>query len=340
MIQSECQIDNVSLAAARRFCIAPMMDWTDRHERYFLRLITRRAMLYTEMIPTGALLFGDHERFLAHSVSEFPLGLQLGGSDPVHMAQCAVLGEAAGFNEININVGCPSPRVQAGRFGACLMAEPELVCECFSAMTARVQVPVTIKCRIGVDDHDTYDDLESFVIALADTGCRTFIVHARKAWLTGLSAKQNRDIPPLQYEMVYRLKQDHPQLEIIVNGGICTIDAVHAHLTQVDGVMVGREAYHNPFSLADLDEQLFSEPPRHLTRWRVLEQYKDYIAREIESGTYLKHMTRHILGLFLGQPGARSWRRYLSEHAIGANAGLEVIEAAENIVQQAIQRAA
>ena len=329
-----------NVVAARRYSVAPMMDWTDRHERYFLRLITHQAMLYTEMISAAALLHGDRNRLLVHSAAEYPLGLQLGGSDPREMALCARFGEAAGFNEINMNVGCPSPRVQSGRFGACLMAEPELVSDCFSAMASTVRIPVTIKCRIGIDDRDSYDDLESFVTTLVDGGCRTFIVHARKAWLTGLSPKKNREVPPLHYNMVYRLKQNYSDLEIIVNGGICSIEAAHSHLKHVDGVMVGREAYQNPFSLADVDGQLFGTTNPPLTRWQVLDQYKSYVAREIESGTQLKHMSRHILGLFSGQAGARAWRRYLSEHAVRYGAGLEVIEAAERIVHQKMQHVA
>jgi tRNA-dihydrouridine synthase A len=256
------------------------------------------------------------------------------------MALCARFGEAAGFNEINMNVGCPSARVQSGRFGACLMAEPELVSDCFSAMASTVRIPVTIKCRIGIDDRDSYEDLESFVTTLVEGGCRTFIVHARKAWLTGLSPKQNREVPPLHYNIVYRLKQNYSDLEIIVNGGICSIEAARSHLEHVDGVMVGREAYQNPFSLADVDGELFGIKTPSLTRWQVLDQYKSYIASEIESGTQLKHMSRHMLGLFAGQVGARAWRRYLSEHAVRHGAGLEVIEAAERIVRQKMQHAA
>ena len=239
-----------------------------------------------------------------------------------------------------MNVGCPSPRVQSGRFGACLMADPELVSDCFSAMASTVRIPVTIKCRIGIDDRDSYEDLESFVTTLVEGGCRTFIVHARKAWLTGLSPKQNREVPPLHYNIVYRLKENYSDLEIIVNGGICSIEAARSHLEHVDGVMVGREAYQNPFSLADVDGELFGIKTPSLTRWQVLDQYKSYIASEIESGTQLKHMSRHMLGLFTGQAGARAWRRYLSEHAVRHGAGLEVIEAAERIVQQKMQHAA
>ena len=329
-----------NVAAAHRYSVAPMMDWTDRHERYFLRLITHRAMLYTEMISAAALLHGDHNRFLVHSAAEYPLGLQLGGSNPHEMALCARFGEAAGFNEINMNVGCPSPRVQSGRFGACLMAEPELVSDCFNAMASTVHIPVTIKCRIGIDDRDSYEDLESFVTTLVDGGCRTFIIHARKAWLTGLNPKQNREVPPLHYNIVYRLKQNYSDLEIILNGGICSIEAAHSHLEHVDGVMVGREAYQNPFSLADVDGELFGITTSPPTRWQILDQYKSYIACEIEAGTQLKHMSRHLLGLFAGQVGARAWRRYLSEHAVRHGAGLDVIEAAERIVQQKMQYAA
>jgi len=324
----------------RRFCIAPMMGWTDRHERYFLRLISGRAMLYTEMIPAAALLAGSPGRFLAHSAEESPLGLQVGGCEPEDLAQCAELGEAAGFDEININVGCPSAKVRSGRFGACLMAEPDLVAACFRRMLNRVGIPVTVKCRIGVDERDRYEDLLAFVETLAASGCRTFLVHARKAWLSGLSPKQNREIPPLHYDTVYRLKKEHPELEIIINGGIRSVDAAQAHLQAVDGVMVGREAYHNPFSFADIDRRLFGVMTAEPSRFQVLDQYKAYIADQLQSGVNLKHMTRHILGLFHGQPGARAWRRYLSEQVVDSQAGLEVLEVAEEGVRQQMRWAA
>ena len=321
----------------RRFCIAPMMGCTDRHERYFLRLISGRAMLYTEMIPAAALLAGSPGRFLAHSAEESPVGLQVGGCDPEGLARCAELAEAAGFDEININVGCPSAKVQSGRFGACLMAEPELVSTCIRQMVSHVRIPVTVKCRIGIDGHDRYEDLLVFVETLAASGCRTFHVHARKAWLNGLSPKQNREVPPLNYETVYRLKAAHPELEIIINGGIRSIDAAKSHLQAVDGVMVGREAYHNPFRFADIDRQLFGVAAAEPSRFEILDRYKVYIVEQLQSGVRLKQMTRHILGLFHGQPGARAWRRCLSEHRVDGAAGLEVLERAEAAIRQQAQ---
>ena len=311
-----------------RFCVAPMLDLTDRHERFFLRLLTRRALLYTEMVSSGALLHGDRGHLLAYDPKEQPLALQLGGSDPEQMARCARLGEQAGYCEININVGCPSERVQAGRFGACLMAEPQRVAACYSAMQAAASVPVTVKCRIGVDNHDRYQDLARFVTVVAAAGCRVFIVHARKAWLAGLSPRQNREVPPLRYDTVYRLKQEHPQLTVVINGGITSLDQVQEHLTELDGVMVGREAYKNPFKLATVDSRFFGAADRALSRKQVLEQYQRYIAEQLAHGVPLKAMSRHILGLFQGQPGARVWRQTLSEQAVRPGAGLEVIEIA------------
>ena len=313
-----------------RFCIAPMMDWTDRHERYLLRLISRRARLYTEMVTTGALLHGDQERFLGYADAEHPLGLQLGGSDPGDMARCAHRGEVAGFDEININVGCPSDRVQAGRFGACLMLEPDLVASCFSAMQAAVSIPVTVKCRLGVDEMDHVNDLFRFVDTVADAGCKVFIIHARKAWLSGLSPRENREIPPLQYHRVYALKERYPEFTIVINGGITRIDQAAAHLGQVDGVMVGREAYQNPWSLAEVDQMLFDDTPTHQSRLDVLEAYKTYMRSELENGVPLKRLARHLLGLFQGEPGARTWRRALSDSAFRSGADLTAIEAAQN----------
>lgn len=313
-----------------RFCIAPMMDWTDRHERYLLRLISRRARLYTEMVTTGALIHGDQERFLGYADAEHPLGLQLGGSDPEDMARCAHRGEVAGFDEININVGCPSDRVQAGRFGACLMLEPDLVANCFSAMQSAVSIPVTVKCRLGVDEMDHVNDLIRFVDTVADAGCKVFIIHARKAWLSGLSPRENREIPPLQYHRVYALKERYPEFTIVINGGITGIDQAAAHLKRVDGVMVGREAYQNPWSLAEVDQMLFDDTPTHQSRLDVLEAYKTYMRGELENGVPLKRLARHLLGLFQGQPGARTWRRALSDSAFRSGADLTAIEAAQN----------
>ena len=313
-----------------RFCIAPMMDWTDRHERYLLRLISRRARLYTEMVTTGALIHGDQERFLGYADAEHPLGLQLGGSDPEDMARCAHRGEVAGFDEININVGCPSDRVQAGRFGACLMLEPDLVANCFSAMQAAVSIPVTVKCRLGVDEMDHVNDLIRFVDTVADAGCKVFIIHARKAWLSGLSPRENREIPPLQYHRVYALKERYPEFTIVINGGITRIDQAAAHLKRVDGVRAPREAYQNPWSLAEVPQIPLDDTPTHLSRLDVLEAYKTYMRVELENGVPLKRLARHLLGLFQGQPGARTWRRALSDSAFRSGADLTAIEAAQN----------
>ncbi len=313
---------------SRRFCIAPMMDWTDRHDRYFLRLITRHALLYTEMVTTGAILHGDRERLLGYDPAEQPLVLQLGGSDPVELAACAVIAEDLGYREVNLNVGCPSDRVQSGRFGACLMAEPELVAECVAAMQAAVDIPVTVKTRIGIDDKDSYAELTHFVAVNATAGCRTFIIHARKAWLKGLSPKQNREIPPLRYEVVYQLKEDFPELEIVINGGISTLDQVQEHLEVVDGVMLGRAAYQNPYVLAQVDRRFFAETKNTPTRHQIIERLIPYVEQQLCRGVYLSSITRHILGLFQGQPGARTWRRYLSENTHRPGAGAEVILAA------------
>ena len=324
------------------FCIAPMMDWTDRHERYFLRLITKKALLYTEMVTTGALLYGDFQRFLAYHPEEQPLSLQLGGSEPVELGKAAGLGEQFGFQEINLNVGCPSDRVQRGRFGACLMAEPLLVADCIQAMKEAVAIPVTVKCRIGVDERDSYDDLLDFVEQVRASGCRTFIVHARKAWLKGLSPKENREIPPLDYPRVYQLKYDFPDLEIVLNGGIMDLEDAETHLCRgVDGVMLGRAAYQNPFLLTEVDRRFFAVLGRGLNRREIAEAFAEYAAEQINGGVPLNSMTRHILGLFNGLPGARIWRRHLSENAHKPGAGAEVIlDALERQEAQMVKRAA
>jgi len=321
-----------------RFCIAPMMDWTDRHERYLLRLISSRARLYTEMVTTGALIHGDRDRFLGHADAEHPLGLQLGGSEPADLARCAVIGQTAGFDEININIGCPSDRVQAGRFGACLMLEPDLVATCFSAMQGAVSIPVTVKCRLGVDEMDRFDDLIRFVDIVAGAGCAVFIVHARKAWLSGLSPRENREVPPLQYDRVYALKERYPELTVVINGGITRVDEAIAHLKRVDGVMVGREAYQNPWSLARVDEILFDYAPDLKSRFDVLERYKIYMDTQLQKGVPLKRLARHLLGLFQGQPGARIWRRALSDAAFRAGADLTAIESAEDQLDAVLER--
>ncbi len=325
-------------SVARRFCVAPMLDWTDRHARYFMRLLSRRALLYTEMVTTGAMLHGDPRRLLAFHPAEHPLALQVGGSDPREMAECARIAEAWGYDEVNINVGCPSDRVQSGRFGACLMATPEVVAVCVAAMRAATSLPVTVKHRIGIDHQDSEADLERFVATVAAAGCRTFIVHARKAWLQGLSPKENREVPPLDYGRVHRLKVAHPELEIILNGGIRSLDEAEAQLGYVDGVMLGREAYHNPYLLTGVDRRLFGDLHPPVSRVEAIRALMPYIEAELAAGTPLSQITRHILGLFQGQPGARGWRRVLSERAHRRGAGVEVIEAALATVERNADR--
>ena len=317
-----------------RFCVAPMMEWTDRHCRAFHRTLTRRAMLYTEMVTAAAVIHGDRERLIGFDASEAPLALQLGGSEPEALARAAALGEAFGYDEINLNCGCPSDRVQSGRFGACLMAEPELVARCFAAMRSAVSVPVTVKCRIAIDDQDEESALDRFVGEVAGAGCRTFIVHARKAWLQGLSPKQNRDVPPLNHGRVHRLKADRPELEIIINGGIGTLDEVESHLGRVDGVMLGRAAYHEPWLLADVDRRVFGAPNPVESRKDALEAWLPYVEAQLGRGVPLAAMTRHVLGMFNGLPGARAFRRHLSENAHRASAGAEVLARAAGHVQE------
>ena len=317
----------------RRLSVAPMLDWTDRHCRYFHRQLTRHTLLYTEMITTGALLFGDAERHLHYDEAEHPLALQLGGSEPDALARCAKLAEVHGYDEINLNVGCPSDRVQNGAFGACLMATPLLVADCMKAMLDSVSVPVTIKHRIGIDDMESFHELEHFIGTVASSGCRIFIIHARKAWLQGLNPKQNREIPPLQYDFVYRLKQEFPDLEIIINGGVETLDQAEGHLARVDGVMIGRAAYHNPWLLADADRRLFGAENPVKSRAEVVEIMIPYLEAHLrEEGGKPSHVTRHMLGLFNGQPGARKWRRALSENAVRKDAGAEVLTEALQLV--------
>ena len=316
------------VALDRRLAVAPMLDWTDRHYRYFLRLITRHTLLYSEMVTTGALIYGDQDRHLRYDPAEHPLALQLGGSDPQAMAQCARLGADWGYDEVNINVGCPSDRVQNGRFGACLMAEPGLVADCVAAMKAAVALPVTVKCRIGIDDRDSYAELTEFVGAVAAAGCDALIVHARKAWLQGLSPRENREVPPLRYDVVARLKTDFPGLTIAINGGILSLEAAAVFLTHLDGVMIGRAAYENPWMLAAADGLIFGDPGPPLTRHQVIARVLPYVERQRSAGVPLGAMSRHLLGLFQGCPGARAWRRYISEHAHRPGAGPEVLTAA------------
>jgi len=308
-----------------------MMGWTDRHARYFLRLISKHALLYTEMVNTGAMLHnqqkvGDQKRHLAYHASEHPLALQLGGSEPKALAQCAVMAEEAGFDEVNLNVGCPSDRVKSGHFGACLMADPQLVADCVSAMQAEVDIPVTVKCRVGIDEMEGYQPLEHFVEVVAASGCDTFIVHARKAWLQGLSPKQNREIPPLKYDYVHRLKQEKPELTVVINGGIKTIETLTEELAYVDGVMIGREAYNNPYILARVDRDIYLDSDAEIKQREVIvDELCEYIDTEVAKGVILHSITRHILGLYQGCRGARAWRRHLSENANGANADSSVV---------------
>ena len=309
----------------RKFTVAPMLDWTDRHCRYFHRLLTKQALLYTEMVTTGALLNGDVERHLRFNAFEQPVALQLGGSEPKEMAACTRLAEDYGYAEVNINVGCPSERVQKGAFGACLMAEPHLIADCVAAMQAAVNMPVTVKNRIGIDEQQERDSLFNFVETVAQAGCQTFIVHARKAWLKGLSPKENREIPPLNYALVYELKQAFPQLEIIINGGITTLEQCQHHLQWVDGVMVGREAYHNPWLLAQVDSQLYATPDSFNQRRAVIDAFIPYIEQQLSQGGTLAPMSKPILGLFQGIAGARYWRRYISENAFKPNADAKIL---------------
>ena len=316
----------------RRLSVAPMMDCTDRHFRYLIRLVTRHTLLYTEMVTSAALVHGRRDHLLDFAEEEHPIALQLGGSDSGELARCARFAADRGFDEINLNVGCPSDRVRRGRFGACLMAEPDVVARCVEAMIAAGGLPVTVKTRIGIDDRDRYEDLVEFVEAIAGAGCRTVIVHARKAWLSGLSPKENREIPPLRYDIVYRLKGDFPALEIIVNGGIVSLDAAIAHNERADGSMMGREAYRNPFVLADADRRMFgSGAATTPDRTEVAGRMEAYARREVEHGARLHHVTRHMLGLFHATSGARRWRRHLSTEAAHRNDATVIDEALRQI---------
>ncbi|MCB1664584.1 MAG: tRNA dihydrouridine(20/20a) synthase DusA [Pseudomonadales bacterium] len=330
----------MTVPLSHRFCVAPMLDWTDRHERYFLRLISRRACLYTEMVTTGALIHGDAARHLAFHEAEHPVALQLGGSKPEEIARCAEMAQRERYDEVNLNIGCPSDRVQSGRFGACLMAQPDLVADCVRAAQAAANLPVTVKCRIGIDEHDSDDFLFRFVEPIAAAGCRTFVVHARIAILQGLSPKENRDIPPLQYDRVLRMKQRYPELEIVINGGIKTLEAAEALLQELDGVMVGREVYQNPWILAKVDELLFGDVPSNVDRFDIMQRFLPYVREELHKGTALQHMTRHILGLFHGMPGGKAFRRHLSENAFRKYAGVSVLEDALALVAEVSQRSA
>jgi len=318
-----------------RFCLAPMMDWSDTHCRYFWRLLTRQSFLYSEMVTTGALIHGDKKRFLDFNACEHPIALQLGGSNPTDLASCARMAEDWGYDEVNLNCGCPSDRVQNNMIGACLMAEPDLVAECIAAMQNAASIPITVKHRIGIDNQDDYEDMAKFVSTIATTGCKTFIVHARKAWLKGLSPKENREVPPLDYDKVIKLKKEFPHLTIIINGGITNLDQSQTLLQHLDGVMIGREAYSNPYLLAEVDQQLFAEEKAIPSREEIFEQFMLYCEKNLQKGTKLSHMTRHVLGLFQGQPGARSFRRVLSEKGPRPDAGMEVLKEALNAIRSA-----
>lgn len=308
--------------------VAPMLDWTDRHCRYFHRLLSSQALLYTEMVTTGAIIHGKGD-FLAYNEEEHPLALQLGGSNPTDLAHCAKLAEQRGYDEINLNVGCPSDRVQNGKFGACLMAEPQLVADCVAAMKAVVDIPVTVKTRIGIDDQDSYEFLTHFVTLVSERGgCEQFTIHARKAWLSGLSPKENREIPPLDYPRAYQLKKDFPHLSIAINGGVKSLPETLEHLQHVDGVMIGREAYQSPYLLAEVDQQIFGLDRPVKKRSQVVKEMYPYIEHQLSQGVYLGHITRHMLGLFQNMPGARQWRRYISENAHKPGSGVDVVEQA------------
>jgi tRNA-dihydrouridine synthase A len=326
--------DKKPLKNKRIIQLAPMLDWTDRHFRYLLRLVSKHTWLYTEMVTTGAILHGNNlDRFVGYNSQEHPLSLQLGGSDPGDLAQCCQIAREYGYDEVNLNVGCPSDRVQSGRFGACLMAVPELVAECVGAMLDSVDIPVSVKTRIGIDDNDDYQQLQILVEKVTQTGCRYFIIHARKAWLEGLNPKQNREIPPLRYDYVYQLKKDFPELDITINGGITTLESAARHLEQVDGVMIGREAYNNTYLMADIDAHFYASMETKPTRKQIIEQYAEYIEQQMIKSVPLVHLTRHILGLVHGCPGARQFRRVISENAWKKGAGPELLLKAAEIVE-------
>ena len=316
-------LDNKLSPHGKIFAIAPMMEWTDTHCRVLHRLLTRRALLHTEMVTAEAIIRGNRARLLAFDASEHPVALQLGGSEPQRLAEAARIAADVGYDEINLNVGCPSERVQSGRFGACLMREPELVAECVAAMRAAVAVPVTVKCRLGVDEQEPHRSLRTLIDLCEHEGVTTFIVHARKAWLDGLSPKENRDVPPLDYGLVYWVKEEKPHLTIVINGGIESLDACEAHLAKVDGVMLGRAAYQSPAMLAEVDARFFGGEERDVDD--AVEDYLDYVAKKLAAGEPLAAMTKHMLGLFNGRPGARLFRRHLSENATRKGAGIAVL---------------
>ena len=337
------QNPNSLKTGARRFSTAPMMDWSDRHCRYFWRLLSENALLYTEMVTTGAILHGDNlPRFLGFNEEEHPIALQLGGSNPEDLAKCAKLAEEWHYDEVNLNVGCPSDRVQNNMIGACLMGHPQLVADCIKSMQDIVDIDVTVKHRIGIDDQESYEQLVDFVGTVAETGCNTFIVHARKAILQGLSPKENREIPPLKYDFVYQLKQDFPELEIIINGGIKTHDEISTHLEKVDGVMIGREAYQNPYLLSEVDHKYYQDlnPQKHydeiISRKDAVRKMFPYIEQQLSQGAYLGNITRHMLGIFYCQRGGKQFRRFISENAHKKGAGLEVLEKSLDLIPDTI----
>ncbi|HSC81061.1 MAG TPA: tRNA dihydrouridine(20/20a) synthase DusA [Chitinolyticbacter sp.] len=327
------------ISPSRRYCVAPMLDWTDRYYRRFARTLSRHAWLYTEMINTGAILHGEPMRHLRFDEIENPLALQLGGSEPADLARCAKIAENWGYDEVNLNVGCPSERVQSGAFGACLMREPLLVADCVKAMRDAVNIPVTVKHRIGIDQEEHYDFVRDFVGEVANAGCATFIVHARNAILKGLSPKENREIPPLKYDYAYRLKRDFPQLEIIVNGGIASHAAAQTHLAHIDGVMVGRDAYHNPYVLAEVDTLYYGSTDAIPSREEAIRALRPFVEAELAAGTPLRYIARHILGLFQGQRGARNWRRMLSDAKLLKDADWRLIEQALAEIQPTLEEA-
>ncbi|GLX83733.1 tRNA dihydrouridine(20/20a) synthase DusA [Thalassotalea eurytherma] len=320
-------------ALSHKLSVAPMLDWTDRHCRYFYRLMSKQTVLYTEMVTTGAIIFGKGD-YLGYNEEEHPVVLQLGGSDSEAMAKCAKIAEKQGYDEININVGCPSDRVQNGRFGACLMAEPALVAQCVDAMKQVVDIPITVKSRIGIDDHDSYEFLHTFIDVVKEAGCQHFIVHARKAWLSGLSPKQNREIPPLDYERVYQVKRDFNHLDISINGGIKTFEEANQHLEHIDGVMIGREIYQNPYLLAQADQQIYGSNNEVLTRQEIIDEMALYIDKHVNAGGKMWHVARHMLGLCNGLAGAKQFRRFLSENSSLPDANGDLLKRAFDKVVQ------
>jgi tRNA-dihydrouridine synthase A len=326
------KLSKTQKALDRRFCVAPMMEWTDRHCRFFHRLLTRRALIYTEMVTTGAVLHGDRARLLGFDSAEHPVALQLGGCEPAALAQSARIGEDFGYDEINLNVGCPSDRVQEGRFGACLMAEPAIVAECVTAMKSAVEIPVTVKCRIGIDEQDPQEALFGFTDAVKAAGVDALIVHARKAWLKGLSPRENRDVPPLDYALVRRLKAGHPDLEIILNGGITTLEQAQTELGLLDGVMMGRAAYQEPWRLLDVDPGIYGVPAPFPSSREAALALIPYMERELAKGVKVHAITRHVLGLFRAVPGARAFRRHLATEAVKPGASAAVMADALAVV--------